>query len=108
MALTIALNEATEQQNGYRKATFAVTWDSDYDTSGKTADVSTWFSGSPKLVGAAPEANGYIAVHDGGTAAAGVLTLAYAFASSTQPGIPADSTDVSNITTYVTFVGTAA
>lgn len=109
MALTITWVDGFERPDGLREATFTVLWDDDYTSAGKTCDVSSYFSGSPKLTANPIEATGgYCAFHNGGTASAGTLRACLAIASSTQAGEPADSTDMSNITTRVTFVGTAA
>lgn len=104
MALTIAAQSVCELPNSHRLVVFRVTFDSSYPSGGETFDISTWFGGSPFMVGASGD-DGYVIEHDRGTAAAGKLIARVSGTTDAPLNDEGNATDMSAVIATVTMIG---
>ena len=107
MSLTIALVSSSEMPNGHRQATFIFTFDASYPAGGEVRDISSWFSGSPDLVGQGGD-DGYVIQDDRGTAALGKVLAFEAGADAAALDEVTATTDLSAVIVKATYVGVAA
>lgn len=105
MAVTIAYTSSCERNDGLREIRGTVTFDASYPTGGETFNISAKLSGSPKVD--CEGDGGYVAMHDGGTAAAGKIEMYEAGADAAALDEVANTTDLSNIVITFCAVGTA-
>jgi hypothetical protein len=105
MAVTIDVTSGCELGSGERMIRGSITFDSSYPTGGETVDLSTYLSGSPTVI--VNGLGGYVAQHDGGTAAAGKVLLYEAGADAAALDEFGNAADASAIVCPFVAIGLA-